>query len=114
MRIRIYHDLNDLPPAFADLFAEAGRASVYATRAWFANLEETAPDTYRLTAPLGAKLVIPTPFENTWALWKQGEGRWQEAACEFTRTKSGYLMSVELPISALAEGPVELRLTTGK
>ena len=44
MRIRIYHDLNDLPPAFAELFAEAGRASVYATRAWFANLAETAPE----------------------------------------------------------------------
>ncbi len=44
MRIRIYHDLNDLPPAPAALFAEAGRASVYASRAWFANLADTAPE----------------------------------------------------------------------
>ena len=77
-------------------------------------LEETAPDTYLLTAPLGVKLVIPTPLENTWVLWRQGEDRWQEITCEFSKTKSGYLMSVELPIEVLAEGPVQLRLTTGK
>ncbi len=44
MRVRIYHDLNNLPSAFAALFAQAGRESFYATRAWFANLAETTLD----------------------------------------------------------------------
>ena len=77
-------------------------------------LEETAPDTYRLSAPLGAKLTIPTAYTDTRIRWRQNDGPWQEITPEFSRTKSGFLMSVEFPIEALANGPIEFRLKVGE
>ena len=79
-------------------------------------LEETGPDAYRLRAPLGASVTIPTPYRETRILWAQADGNWQEIKAETSPVGSGpsYLMTVEFPIEALAEGPIEFRLVAGK
>lgn len=44
MRVRVYDNLDSLPPAFLALLEEAGCRSFYLSRPWFANLAETATE----------------------------------------------------------------------
>jgi len=80
-------------------------------------LEELAPDTFRLTAPLGAKVTFsarndqPTKIE-----WRQGDAAWTEIKpAETGGDGFPYIwMMVEFPVKALADGPVEFRLLVQK
>lgn len=111
IRTDLKANLNDLKPGEMLTVRDIALHTPLAMES-FALLEETGPDSYRLTAPFGASVTIPTPYKDTGVLCGTADGPQKPMEAKTRAVEKGYVLEAAFTAEMLSGGPVEFRLTT--